>query len=655
MRNLLKKLTCLLVTLIMCVSFLGGCNLITTDSERDLNQVIATIDVSGAHEEHILKKDVVMAYINYGYYYQQQGSEMGEIVNSIVSQLINNRVYVQNAIYKFDSKTGIYKVVYDEINKEDLAKTPTGTKWSLDMWDLTRYLTDEELTDAEYNVCKDIDELIDAYNEDKPANKVQDTLIEEIRTVPTGAENKEEKLEKGDKDAKIAEFKANDFNKLERKKAYNDVIKVLKSNELLGSEYNGKIATSDYYKQSLKNYQENAIIEKFEKCVKDDARAGVTCDDVKNAYLEKYNAQKAMSEEEFATMLDSASADEPVLVYNGKGSYGYVYNLLLGPGDDVLAKITEIDTENKNISQEQRATKRAKILDEETIVKDLRSTWIMSGYDFEIVGEDENAKGFFKGDYAVAGENSLAFQGVAKPNGTDDDGKTTYGVESVTEYSLKGFIALMEEYLYGVELGQGVNPDDVDYDNDARASVYRKYSSSSENNNVTNYVEKVNELLFAFSTDPGSLNTYKGYSSAPEVDPVAGKQEKYMQEFADAARELLKMGNNSYIIVATDYGYHVMFYSEVIDNNYNYADLEKYLNAFCTKTAGTWAEEFTAMLAKFEDYDTDSYLYKLYNSIASSIADKALSDEQGKILDYVFGDNSKVVKYEDRYADLLGE
>ena len=623
MRNLLKKLTCLLVTLVMCVSFLGGCNLITTDSERDLNQVIATIKISDdVAEEHILKKDVVMAYINYGYYYQQQGAEMGQIVESIVSQLINNRVYVQNAIVKFETNEDIYANKIVDSSKK--------------VGELERYLTDEELTDAEYNVCKDIDELIDAYNEDKPADKVQDTMIEEVRTVPTGAVNEEKELTLQEKKDEIAGFKANDFNKLERKQAYNDVIKVLKSNELLGKDYNGKIESSDYYKQSLKNYQENAIIEKYEKCIKDSARNSVTYDDVKLAYAEKYNAQSALSEEDFAAMLDSASADEPVLVYNGNGSYGYVYNLLLGPGDEVLAKLSEFDADNKNVSDAYRATKRAEILNEGTIVKDLRSTWIMSGYDFD------GTK--FTGDYAVAGENALAFQGVAKPNGTDDDGKTTYGVESVTEFGIGEFIKFMEEYIYG---SSTFDPDDEDNVIDGRFI---------ESDSVTdNYVEKVNELLFAFSTDPGSLNTYKGYSSAPEVDPVAGKQEKYMQEFADAARKLLDSDKaNSYIIVATDYGYHVMFYSEVINNSYNYADLENYLDAFCTKTADTWAKEFDKMVAGFEDYDTDSYLYKLYNSIASSIADKALSDEQGTILDYVFGDNSKVVKYEDRYADLLG-
>ena len=82
-----------------------------------------------------------MAYINYGYYYEQQGAAMGQIVSSIVSQLINNRVYVQNAINKFDSEDDIYagKVV-------DSSK---------DKWDLERYLTEEEILDAKYHTYKD--------------------------------------------------------------------------------------------------------------------------------------------------------------------------------------------------------------------------------------------------------------------------------------------------------------------------------------------------------------------------------------------------------------------------------------------------------------------------------------------------------------------
>lgn len=621
MRKMFKKLTCLALTLVMCVSFLGGCNLITTDSERDLNQVIATIQINAeSPKEEILKKDVVMAYINYGYYYQQQGSEMGEIVKSIVSQLINNRVYVQNAVNKFDSNSGVYAGMVVDSSKEK--------------WDLTRYLTAEEIIDIEYHTYKDVDELITAYDENKPGDKVQDTLIEEVRTAPTAKETDAHDHGDVDMDKFIKNCKDTDFNKSDRKKAYNEVIEVLDVNELLGKDYDGKIENSDYFKKTLKNYQENEIIDKFEKCIKSDARSKVTFADVENAYLEKYNAQLALDENGFATMLDSASADAPVLVYNGNGSYGYVYNLLLGPGDDVLADVTEV-VNNESIADKE--ARRAEILDNGTIVKDLRSTWILSGYDFD------GTK--FTGDYALC-EDSFEFKGQATLLNEDDgsdDYKAEYRVDSVKEFSVAEFIVEMETYLYG---SSSYNAGDKI---DGRAV---------DATGVDNYVQKVNELLFAFSTDPGSLNTYKGYSSAPKADP--GKNEKYMTEFANAARKLLTMGNNSYVIAATDYGYHVMFYSEVIDaTTYGvdkYNDLTKYLDAFSTKDADTWAEEFASMVANFEDYEnTDSYLYKLFNSISSSLADRALSDEQNKILDYVFGDSGCVVKYEDRYADLLGE
>lgn len=618
MRNLLKKLTCLALTFTLCVSFLGGCNLVTVDSERDLNQVIATIQIAeDIPEDKIYKKDVIMAYINYGYYYQQQGSEMGQIVEQIVSQLVNNRVYVQNAIDKFDGNDGIYAGKIADSGK--------------DKWDLERYLTAEEILDAKYHTYKDMNDLVDAYVEDKPGDKVQDTLIEEVRTAPTGAANAEKELSDADKQ----EYINKGIEKNSRKKAYNEVVKVLKVNELLGDGYEGTIETSDYFKQTLKNYEENKIIEKFEKCVKDAARNTVTFDDVKAAYTEKYNAQSALDENGFAAMLDTATADEPVLVYNGKGSYGYVYNLLLGPSEEVLADVKEVVDNEKITDKEAR---RKEILDNGTIVKDLRSTWVLSGYDFNGTN--------FTGDYALADENSLPFKGKTMLLNEDDgseDYKAEYRVDSVDEFSLDEFISLMETYLYG-----GAQVDVKDASN---KSVYKKVNATG----IANYVEKVNELLFAFSTDPGSLNTYKGYSSTPKAD--AGKDEKYMIEFANGARELLEMeGENSYIIVATDYGYHVMFYSEVFNSSYNYATLEEYLNKF--EGQKDWAAELDSIKANFDDedkLDTDSYLYKLFNSISTSIADKALSDEQGKILDYVFGDNDCVVMYEDRYADLLGK
>lgn len=637
MRNLIKKLTCLVLTLVMCVSFFGGCNLVSVDTERDLNQVIAEIQITDdSPVEKVYKKDIIMAYINYGYYYEQQGAAMGQIVESIVSQLINNRVYVQNAVNKFDTEfnneESSYKVVYDEIKAEYEERKAAGEnpidKWnSLDKWDLERYLTDPEILDAKYHTYKDMNDLVDAYISDKPGDKVQDTLIEEVRTAPTGAANAEKELD----DTAKSEYIEKGIEKNSRKKAYNDVIKILKANDLLGSEYKGTIESSQYFAQTLKNYQENKIIEKFEKCIKDAARETVGYDDVEAAYTKKYNEQLALDETAFASLLSSATSDEPVLVGRGDGHYGYVYNLLLGPGDDVLAEANKFDNNMSNVDKQ---ASRESVLNDKTIVKDLRSTWILSGYDFDGTN--------FTGDYAVAGENSLAFQGVAKALNEDDgseDFKTEYGIESMIEFSLEDFIEKMIiGYLYKDVSNNSekfqVLEDDSDY-------VYKHFKV----NGVENYHEKVNELLFAFSTDPGSLNTYKGYT----------KEGSYVEEFKKGVQELFEEGGeNSCVVVATEYGYHVIFYSEVFDSSYDHATLTDYLNKF--EGDKNWEEEFKVMVATFADYEnTDSYLYKLFNSISTSIADKALSDEQGRILDYVFGDNDCVVKYEDRYADLLGK
>jgi electron transport complex protein RnfG len=186
-------------------------------------------------------------------------------------------------------------------------------------------------------------------------------------------------------------------------------------------------------------------------------------------------------------------------------------------------------------------------------------------------------------------------------------------------------------------------------------SVYKAVNFTGE---VENYKEKINELLFAFSTDPGSLNTYKGYLISPEPD--GANAETYMQEFADYGRKVVNgdVGTNGYIMVATDYGYHVMFYSEKYVAGFEYADLETYLNKECADLKGEFAD-WTAVLKDMQDNwdgyeNTDNYLYTLYSSLVSTkISDLINKDYNDTINEYVYGEKSAVVKYEDRYADLL--
>ncbi len=612
-----------------------GCNLVTPNNERDLNQVVATVNIGneGLQTEKIYKQDMIMGYLNYGYNYAQQGYSQEQVFTMIIDNLINNRIIVQ------------YAMQYMEENS--LVENANEAKWSL-----VRYLDEEESTDALYNTVKYMNDLIDSYEEDKEDLK-QDTLTEEVRTSPTDAQPAEDELQLSEKQEYIGKGiikgldSANNVTDADRYKAYNKVLAVLKANGLLGENVTTEIETSEYYEDLLKSQRENALIEKFENARKDVYRKEISFAALENKYVEMYEDQQNKYQDNlsaFTAALSSASAKSPIFYNETNGSYGYVYNLLLGASEDqtsAIGKLTALDKLTTQTQKDERNTARKEILST-TKVKDLRSTWILSGYDYD------EATNKFTGDYTFAKDsaNSLPFYGaVTKLADKTDEKAAQYRIDSVREFTLDEFIAEMDSYL-GISTGANVA--------DATDPVYRKALVPA--NTVTEYDEKINELLFAFSTDSGSLNTYKGYVISPEPD-FDGEQQ-WVDEFAAAGREILTMGGNSYIIVASDYGYHVMFYSEVLTTNTNYATLTAYLNA--TYGSKTWSTEYANMLDVWDDEDAikayeDTYLYTFADTLAG-VADK-LSKEESKIFaDYKYDANKNyVVKYENAYSDLLGK
>ena len=667
MRKTFITIASLMMTLIMGLTFLGGCKLITTNSKKDMNQVIATVRISSDMEkaDEIYKKDIAMAYLNYGYMYEYSyGYTREKVVKMIVNNLVNNRVYVQYAMQEFNK------------SNETIVDNTKGN------WDIDRYLTASEKMDALYSTVKNMNDLITSYMDVE--DKVQDSMPEAVRTIPTNAKNAEKKLDdtqKGQyvygKDYPKTDYVYTDSDVIiddgvenaERRKAYNKVINLLRSNELLG-DYTNSLTETTYYQETLQSHKEQALLDRFEKSIITEARKTVSLSDLAEVYADRFNTQNNMTETEFAEKLSSATASDPVLV-NNNGTYGYVYNLLLGANDTTTAKITKyVDdwkklnpqptVEEKEQFEKDKAEYRKDLFNNIT-VKDMRYSWIWSGYDGQLSGTEYT----FTGDYAFA-TDSLPFQGDVKllnpvANGEEEpeNYKAEYSVTNVRKFNLTSFIEMMETYLYGAT------------QNDAKkaGAPDAYYKVVNVDGDLAQYDEKINELLFAFSTDSGSLNTYKGYSIAPV--PELGGSETYKQEFADAGRILLGMdtdaradvldsgatlGNKSYIMVATDYGYHIMFYSQVFDNTFAYETLDEYLEAFCNKYGkADWQSVLNDMIDNWDDFeDKDHFLYTLFDSVASTKVNTVLTNAQNKILnDYVYNDGGYVVKYESRYAELL--
>ena len=238
----------------------------------------------------------------------------------------------------------------------------------------------------------------------------------------------------------------------------------------------------------------------------------------------------------------------------------------------------------------------------------------------------------------------------------EDDYKAEYKVDSVNKYDLDSFIEMMDSYLYGAVA------------TNANVDGYRK---------PNNYDEKVKDLLFAFSTDGGSLSsTYKGYLVKPEAD-VTGT-ETYVKEFAEGARlvtdESKGFGAGSYVMVDTDYGYHIIFNSQTITADSNYATLTAYLDSLGVEkkieetTYNTWADYYDAMLENIDKVAEDSsdfYLYTFQQAYVGNILSTRLSQKKTQIIntfktkndDGEYEDFSEtfVKKYEKRYSEYLIE
>ena len=600
MKKRLLGIFATILAMLVSVSGLFGCKLITLDEQRDAAQVVATIDI--IQKDEITKMDIMVGYLEYGYYYvQYYGYEVKDALQLVLDAQVNTRIFYQNAVDCFEKGEAPY---------DNCIEDATAPKYSVD-----RYLTKKEIQEATYNVRKSIESSLHS-SLSEHHHGASDTAFGEVRTAPTNATaaevSYEDKVSYNEKPFEISGSEA-------KVKAYEKFIKYLRENQVLGSEFDGTIESTAFYQNSLTNQKEAIILEKYESIFNREAVKDLSIAMLDALYQEEKNNQESFSQADFKTALENATADSPIL-FNAYGTYGYVYNLLLGANEIQTAQLSAItlDKETDEYKQE-----RNRIL-ASTLVKDLRDSWIHAGYDFD--GEK------FTGDYTFAKDsaNSLPFVGKVTKLESDEEHDTdegdAYSAISTT-MDLTTFIKFMNNYVYGTN---------VTVQTSNNLDVYAKVQYNGE---VSEYDAKMNELLFAFSTDAGSLNKYKGYAINPPVE--GSNTETYVESFANAGRELLELGGNSYMIVASDYGYHVMFFSEVYTADYGYDTLVAYLNA--VEGSKDWASELEKIKTDADDKIEDTYLnvlaQKYIDAKTNNVYTKLQAELQNK---YIYGDNAKV-------------
>lgn len=625
MRKIFVAITTLAMVLVLGLSSLLGCKLITTNNERDMNQVVATVQIdTSAPKKVIYKKDIAIKYISYLYSGQVSSSSSAELFSSIIDELINDEVMVQYAINYF-------------------AENSTVAVSDSEKWNVETYLNEEEKVDARYSTYLEIESLINEHLTEQEEEKKGDTYTGTVRVKPTGATNDLE-LNQTKKEGFIEKFNSKlnknsvDFDN-DKYNAFIKALNELKENDLLGDYQTGNIETTDYFKEILLNYQEQILLKNFQEEFETTARKTIDYADLQAKYAELYAEQSGYTATEFENALSGISAQSPIL--KGKAGYGMVYHVLLKADEKTLAKLQELKDEYKdengtpNYENAEYSKDRAKLFSNIT-AQDQRSSWIQSHYDFNGTS--------FTGDYTMCENDPLEFYGstthINKHNENEDDYRPKYRVNGVDEFTLEEFLELVYDYVYGETV-------DVNITEPIDSQEF------TANTVKDDYDKRIKELMFAFSQDDSdtALNTYKGYAIKPTPDGT--EEEEWKLEFAEEGRDLITKDQKTFKVVATDYGYHVMFFSE----NFASVDLPT-LEEYLDREYGDkdWQAEYNAMIENWYDYeDTDNLLYVLQNSLSASyVNDKYLALRNEIFRDIIYNPN-KVVRYEDAYKDLISD
>lgn len=647
-----------------CTVF-AGCDLISTNIEKDYQQVIAEVDISQSEDfaeggkyaaysdvvsnTEITKLDMVAYFVSTGYAaMQQNGWTYYDTFAMISEALVNRAIYIQYAmVYLLDNGSdadGTKKYSVDDFNS---AVADAKDSAEHDLLAVQYFLTDEERARAEYNTRVLFNNTIDTQEESIIGTSESDTSSDTVRTTPTGVDTANDQYYDSAYRVYTGSNALSDCGTYEavegsttstRTKAYNNFIANLLSNNLITTgEDVSDIESLTYYSIELQNAYEDILISKmsdlFEKQAED--RLNNTSEEGEQTVIEEeydkllaYQQQAFEDESTFTNALDGMADDSFVLTAPAEG-YGYVVNILIPFTTTQSNELTNADQDFGDPNGN-KFKARSELL-QKVRGTDQRGTWVTGGSDYAFkydaskftdayTGGDENRDYLFfekgvepdpeKGERRY--ERIPNYFGRYTYNGTiteRDDGTFT---ATPNRISINKFITEMNSYLDAASSAitkdgdgykvsgsyvNGVNDagELVSIDDDSESyykQTYEDYYSTNEDgtpdfgsvdySKFIYYAGKVdftsggktspfnanelflegsaenvaysviNELSFAYNTDTAGLNTYLGYSI------TIGKTD-FVSEFEYAAQYVCRQGAGSYVVVPSDYGWHIIY------------------------------------------------------------------------------------------------
>ncbi len=700
-----KRAAAAFLGLALAMGGVGCANFIKTDSEKDLAQTVATVNISqkvkadaeygadvGAELEQVLKnveasvskRDLVASFLSTGYQYvESYGYTYKDTFELLVNSLVSREIMIQYAIaYYLKTNTALSAAGCEAYCEAELQNASDKVKKlyeaNPEVLTLKYFLTEGGADVASYDrtvyqLKKSLNDSLDSLEATYIKAESEEHDHGEARTLPTGVNTEKEDYY----DTKYEVFtgrngnvvgEENPYERVEgsttstRQKAYNAFLANLQSYGMIRTtgdvEDTSVITEINYYYVELASSLGQALINKYFKALEKQAEDALT-----DAYVqESYDALVASQQSSYenapsalATAMESVSDTAPI-VY-GLKNFGYVYNILLP-----FSKQQEIAyTREKNNAlntQDDLYNFRKKLLTE-VKAADQRGSWISehdhanySSFDAstytagtEIKFFEEDISGSAKYEKLKQYAGNYPYYGIMEQ---DEEGEWK---ATPSKVDIKEFIALFEE-----QINLAVDGD--------------KNSGRASGDYVSSYDDGKYATVYEDKIEDGDYSQFTYYTGTTNITATAAD---YFNPNSDIYKAISAV-NELMFAYSTDtgclnkyYGYAVSPYGTDFVKEFEFA-----AQAVVANGAGSYAVCATdygwhIVYASFV-YTVDGDVYGGYNaaekdvegtfsnmyyeSLKTSAASNRTTAKQNEVLN-AYNNDGSVTLFEKHYKDLL--
>ncbi|MBR7099792.1 MAG: hypothetical protein IKC91_01390 [Clostridia bacterium] len=446
------------------------------------------------------------------------------------------------------------------------------------------------------------------------------------------------------------------------------------------------IASTEYYKVELLTQLQQQLSDKLQAALEEKALSTITADYLTSRYEEMLLDQQTkfdQDESAFTAALDAVS-DTSFVLYAPEGNagdatkYGFVSNILIpfSTAQEAALNGYKTNLENGDITEEEYYALRADLLNG-VKATDQRETWFNGAKDYSYKAEGTAGTDYYGNSDYLFFEDSMtkadqyeeiqkyygkyAYNGTVKYNAN----KGAYTLDA-NKLSITEFLTEMQNYMNWAlgkegyqntaaaktgtvslngkdltatngkvnEYGQNLYDDkgDIDYSSFVyyvgqvgNLTFDHKNALVNDNASYTAF-SAFNDLLFAYSTDPGSLNTYFGYS-------LTRYKSDFVGEFEYASKLAVAQGVGTYTVCPSDYGWHIIYCTYTFDAGEVYEGVD-----------------FASYLANKDTLPENSFEYYFYEAIKDTLVSGYQTEITNKSVNRY--NNSACVKvYPERYSD----